>query len=157
MSIFKIHRRLQRRKVAPKRLVIGYVIALFFILGMMLAPIIAHGIQGYDHYLYFAFTGETVGIEWDAGTGADRYEWRLRHVQNDAILVQGQTSQTSISVFFPRIGIYQVEIRSVKDSDPVQYSDWVVSTDDQVAQVDGQAKGWWVSTWIAPAGGIEIE
>lgn len=157
MPIFKVHRRLQRKRPLHRRYVAVYVALLLAAALIMAWPMLARSITGYDHYLYFVFTGEPVSIGWDAVAGADSYQWRLRHVQNDAVAVSGQTATTQVEVYFPKIGIWAAEVRAVKQADPVVYSDWAQSIDSTHATVDGQAKGWWVSSWLAPAGGVEID
>lgn len=111
-----------------------------------------------DHVTYWGTTSETVTIAWDASIGATRYEWQAYHPETSMTVLTGNTPGTTITINLPKAGHYVIRLRActATEGDPDLCSDWINTLDANYAQVDGQARSWWIYRVLAPPTDIDF-
>lgn len=113
-----------------------------------------------DATTYWGTTVEAVTIAWDASTGATRYEWKAYHPETSMVILAGNTATTTIAITLPKAGHFVIRLRACKPAedlaDPDLCSEWIDTLNATYAQVDGQAKSWWIYRVLAPPGDIEF-
>ena len=104
---------------------------------------------------YWLRSGSQVQIQWDASAGATKYKWENYSPVREAVMARGETSQTQVSMtVLTGHNVFNVQACGDVDGEE-QCSEFAISTDSEAAQVDAQAKGWWVFGVITAPGPIE--
>lgn len=106
-------------------------------------------------WTYSGYTGEAVTIAWRPDETAERYELQLYHEDHQQVARELETEATEATVDLPRSGRYVARLRSVDAAGTP--SAWHLSTDPAAAMVDGEARGWRLFAWLAPADEAEID
>jgi hypothetical protein len=104
---------------------------------------------------YWLQSGSSVQIQWDATTGATKYKWENYSPVRKAIMARGETTQTQVSMtVLTGHNVFNVQACGDVNGEE-QCSEFATSTDESFAQVDAQAKGWWVFGVIGAPGPID--
>lgn len=116
-----------------------------------------------DHQLtlYWFTTDKPVTVAWDAGNDyqmGDQFELKIVWLETSQEYTVATTPELSYSIQAPRVGHFEVRVRTVRPSNPEgeRYSEWIRSTDPLYALVDTAAKGWIIYWQMVAPGGIII-
>lgn len=120
---------------------------------------------------YFGTSDQTITIGWTSSNPVpnEAFDIELFHVERNAVMLTGHTSQLEISVQLPVSGHYIARVRCVAPveesvclgNDGNTYDNgicrtiWVESIDPTYAKVNDEPKGWWIYGHVAPPGPIE--
>ena len=143
-------------------LIVGLSVLLFFFLQSNSYPYdisnfstdsTKSGYQLYEVATYMGFTGQEIGVAWDANPEPDieGYDIRVYLVEQDRFILSEQhvSATTTKFQYIPNVsGHYVFEIRAVDLAG--QKSDWTSSIDKNRASVNGKKEGWWIYVHIAP-------
>ena len=120
--------------------------------------------MGYDYYTYLGYTSHDITCAWDQSEGyvveTDDYEFEIYNPERKITDKKGFVDATQIVFKTPKTGHWIARIRARRlidgETPEYEYSEWSESTDPAVASVNGEPRGWWIFTWIAPTGPIII-
>ena len=148
------------------------IIALFLLLTVMpvyvfgsIFDLQTDGLEGFDYYTYVGTTADDITVRWDEpadfDSTTDDFEVVIYNPERDITKDIGFTTDFQVTFKTAKTGHWICKVRArekVADSDPVEYnvSEWSESTNKEVASVNGEAKGWWLFTWLKPTGAIII-
>jgi len=117
----------------------------------------------------YIVSGAEVTIQWDTVSNALAYEARLLMLYQEPVtyfaLARIPASEVSVTFKQPRAGHFEAQVRTCKYADchiedPAKpeesVSGWSVSTDIDVATVDGVPMAWWIYWRLAPVTGPVI-
>lgn len=116
-------------------------------------------------YTYWFSTASPITVGWSAHENyqmGDTFDVKIKWVETNHEYNIGSTPNLEISIPAPRVGHFDVYVRASRNgtdenNQPVTLkSDWIVSTDPNVALVDGVAEGWRVYWYMAAPGPIII-
>lgn len=105
---------------------------------------------GYETYWHLS--GAPITVAWEATEGAAFYKWQNYSPVRKRVMATGevQTNQVALAVFTGHNVFIVTACNDYGCADGES-----VSTDAAVAQVDGQAKGWWVFGVIGSPGPLQ--
>ena len=139
-----------------------FVIGVLFLL--FCSSSIAYG-QGGRVYTYWFSTADIIPVGWDAHENyqmGDTFDVKVKWVETGHEYNIGSTPELQINITAPRVGHFDVYVRASRsgtdeNGDPVTLkSEWIVSTDPNVALVDGSPEGWRVYWYMAAPGPVII-
>jgi hypothetical protein len=110
---------------------------------------------------YWFTSDKVVTVAWGAPDGSqmgDVFEVKVQWVETGHEWAIGTTPELQIDITAPRVGHFDVYVRTkrpVDGGDPL-YSEWIVSTDQAVATVDGNPEGWRIYWRMASPGTVVI-
>lgn len=124
------------------------------------AGLASSGFEIQDHVTYQGTTDKDVKVSWDE-QDADYYEVVLYSVEKgvDVPAGSGKTTKNQIIFKLPYGGHFVAKVRAclnpVGEAAPL-CSAWTLSTDDDLAKVGDENRGWWLYGHVAPPGSIDI-
>jgi hypothetical protein len=124
------------------------------VLLIILLSATAFAFESKDYVTYYGTSDQPVTVTWSASINAISYELRAYHNEQEIYIWMGDTTSLEFVWQLPKSGHYTFMVRAVGNSES---SDWSLSTDSNVALVDGQPRAWWVYGHMAPPGPIIIE
>jgi hypothetical protein len=136
------------------------VMIVFFLLFLSMSKLHAAGFSGKDYYTWYGTTADNVTVGWDAPAGyqtSDSFEVQIKNPERNIVVnIPGTTELTKVFKC-PKTGHWTVHVRTkrIVNNQP-QFSSWADSTDPSAATVDSQPRGWWLFTWLAGTGSINI-
>ncbi len=121
----------------------------------------ADGFEGFDYFTYYGTTADDITLAWDQPIGfdilTDDYEILLHNPERDITIPLIITLERQITFKTTMTGHWIIKIRArYYDGTEYKYSEWAISTNPIFALVNNEPKGWWIFTWIASTGPIEI-
>jgi hypothetical protein len=129
---------------------IFYIVLLSFCLG---AAVGEAAWQKTDIVEYHGYTGEDIEVAWDQVVNLT-YDLALFNKERDIQLpLANDFTGVTLTFQVPKTGHWIVKVRARRGAET---SEWSESIDPTRATVDGEARGWMLFTWIAPAGPIEF-
>jgi hypothetical protein len=104
---------------------------------------------------YWYASGTQFPFAWDSIDGATKYKWENYSPVKKVVMARGETQQTQ-AIVTVLTGHNVLSVCACADIEgEEQCSELSFSTDETVATVDTQAKGWWVFGVIGAPGPIE--
>lgn len=143
-----------------KKLIIIFLLTLFLSLNVFAQEdVTTSGWEKKDYVTYFGTTDKSITCKWSLVDNANGYQVEVLHVERNSItkIIEEDSTDNTVEINFPRSGHYIIRVRACGDFPTCENaSTWAESTDPNIADVDGQPKGWWVYGYVAPAGQITI-
>ena len=121
--------------------------------------------ENLDYYTYSGTTDELITVKWDQPVDfnalTDDYELVLYNPERDYEIPLAITSELQVTFSTKKTGHWIPKVRSRRYNGTVYlYSRWIESIDPIYSVVvngtDYEPKGWWIFTWIAATGPIEL-
>jgi len=122
-----------------------------------------------NYVTYFGDVGATVQVEWDDPM-ADGLPWtrtalielKIYNIQRDEEIIINDSilaGQGRYRFEIPKVGhwIASIRVKALDEFNKMLYSDWIDSTDELHSTVKGVPGGWWIFTWLARPGVIDME
>lgn len=140
-----------------------YNIRLLLLILFLLIPVAGYSADEVDHHTYIFYTGENLTIAWDPPSADVTYTaLQVHHYEQDQTITPIAIAsvpqpQNQVTFSIGRGGHWIILARHCKPGDPDVCSEVSMSTDPSYSTVDGEPRGWWVYTFIAPPTGGVIE
>ena len=114
--------------------------------------------QVFDYVTYYGETGQKIQMSWDSVANATRYEVRLYNQERGVIVELDENTTPGLSITFelPYSGHFVGQVRACNDEAMPICSEWSLSTNPEVASVNGENRAWWLYGYVAPPGGIDF-
>ncbi len=104
--------------------------------------------------VYDFLTDEKIGFRWDSSTGAVGYEWHIKRVSDNVVVVSGSTSILQAYAYVSSAGLYVAYIRAynLKGAGGARrYSGWATSL------THSKTEPWRVLVKLKPVGTLTFE
>lgn len=111
-----------------------------------------------DYVTYTGTTDKSFKVSWDAQTAADYYVVWLNNMEREERIELGRPTTNEFEFQVPRSGHWVAEIQAcqtVTDGDDT-CSESSLSSNSEVAIVNGENKAWWIYGYLAKPGDINL-
>lgn len=121
----------------------------------------AGAFQLFDYATYYGETGQEIQMAWDHVTNAAYYEVQLFNMERGVIVDLENPKTPGLSMIFklPYSGHFVAQVRACNDdNDDLEKpcSEWSLSTNPEVATVDGTPRAWWLYGHVAEPEGVDF-